>query len=65
MGHDSEALEKVMMMSFLCLFAFIFRFIRAIEETFSPLLAAYFLMLMCCLCFAAYTTVMVTVNSIY
>jgi hypothetical protein len=50
------------MMLFLCLFSFIYRFIRAIEEAFSPLLAGYFLTLMCCLCFAAYTTVLVRVT---
>jgi len=36
-----------------------YRFIRAIEEAFSPLLAAHFLILMCCLCFSSYTTVLV------
>jgi hypothetical protein len=72
MGHDPEALESLMIMMmmmmmmmmlvlFLCLFALIYRFIRAIEEAFSPLLAAYFLTLMCCLCFAAYTIVLVIV----
>ena len=59
--NGNEMMMMMMMMLFLCLFDFIFRFIRAIEEAFSPLLATYFLMLMCCLCFAAYATVMVTV----
>ena len=61
-GLFSKVNENVMMMMiFLCLFVFIYRFFRAIEEAFSPLLATYFLMVMCCLCFAAYATVMVTV----
>ena len=78
-GHFSEVRENVMMMKmtmvlttttmvimfFLCLFSFTYRFIRAIEEAFSPLLAGYLLILMCCLCFAAYTAVQVTVKPTY
>jgi hypothetical protein len=41
------------------LFLLSYRYIRAIEEAFSPFLAAYFLMLMCSLCFSSYTSVLV------
>jgi hypothetical protein len=41
---------------------FFYRFISAIEEAFSPLLAACFLILMCSLCFSSYTTVLVIVT---
>jgi hypothetical protein len=51
-----------MVMHGLANFKFFYRFVRAIEEAFSPLLAAYFLILMCSLCFTSYAIFLVIVT---
>jgi hypothetical protein len=57
--HFSPTTHETFKMLLWCSAYFICRYIGAIEKTFSPLLAGYFLNLMCGLCFTSYAAVTV------